>query len=65
VSRCCEKLVAEARGSWEPRGIRSLKPLPSNSSEDVTVDTRERESLYVCVCVCVCVWARETVNCTA
>jgi hypothetical protein len=54
VSCCCEKLVAEVGDSEE--GARSaLKPLPSNGSEDATVDTG------LCVCVCVCVYV--TVNC--
>jgi hypothetical protein len=50
VSRCCEKLVAEARDSLRTQrkgNINYWKPLPSNSSEDVTVDT----SVRACVCV--------------
>jgi hypothetical protein len=58
VSCCCEKLVAEAGdsvGTQRKGNVRHWKPLPSNGSEDVTVDT----SVCVCVCVCVCV----IVNC--
>jgi hypothetical protein len=42
VSRCCEKLVAEAgdsSGTQRKGNVRRWKPLPSNGSEDVTVDT--------------------------
>jgi hypothetical protein len=41
VSCCCEKLAAEAgvsSGSQREADIRRWKPLPSNGSEDVTVD---------------------------
>jgi hypothetical protein len=41
--RCCrEKLVAEAgdrSGTHRKGNVRSWKPIPSNSSEDVTVET--------------------------
>jgi hypothetical protein len=53
VSCCWEKLVAEAgdssgtHGRWE--NVSRWKPLPSNGSEDVTVETS------MCLCV--------TVNC--
>jgi hypothetical protein len=42
VSCCCEKLVADVGDSSGTQGkgnVRHLKPLPSNGSEDVTVDT--------------------------
>jgi hypothetical protein len=45
VSGCCEKLVAEAAdisGSQRKGNVRRWKPLPSNGSEDVTVDTSVR-----------------------
>jgi hypothetical protein len=47
VSCCCEKLVAEAGdrlGTQRKGNVRRWKPLPSNGSEDVTVDT----SLCMC-----------------
>jgi hypothetical protein len=56
VSCCREKLVAEAgdsSGTQRKGSVLRWKPLPSNGSEDVTMDTS------VCVCVCVCV----LVNC--
>jgi hypothetical protein len=46
VSCCCFKLIAEARDSSETQrkgNVRRWKPLPSNGSEDVTVNT----SVYV------------------
>jgi hypothetical protein len=42
VSYCCEKLVAEARdspGTQRNMNDNRWKPLPSNDSRDVTVDT--------------------------
>jgi hypothetical protein len=42
VSCCCEKLVAEVGGSsgiQRKGNIHRWKPLPSNDSEDMTVDT--------------------------
>jgi hypothetical protein len=42
VSCCCEKLVVEAGDSSRIRrkgNVRRWKPLPSNGSEDVTVNT--------------------------
>jgi hypothetical protein len=42
VSCCCEQLVAEVRdssGTQRKGNVRSWKPLSSNGSEDVTVDT--------------------------
>jgi hypothetical protein len=69
VSCYCEKLIAEAgdsSGTQRKGNVRRWKPLPSNGSEDVTVENRERERLCVCVCVCaymracVCVRERET-----
>jgi hypothetical protein len=56
VSLCYEKLVAEAGGSSESRGrgtVGCWKLLPSNGSEDVTVDTR------VCMCARACVCSSE------
>jgi hypothetical protein len=50
VSCCCEKLVAEAgkySGIKTKGNVRRLKPLPSNSSADVTVEI----SVYVFVTV--------------
>jgi hypothetical protein len=48
VSCCCENLVAEAGDSSRTQrkgNIRYWKPLPSNGSEDVTMDT----SIFVCI----------------
>jgi hypothetical protein len=48
VSCCCEKLVAEARdslGTQRNKNVCHWKLLPSNGSENVTVDTK------VCVAV--------------
>jgi hypothetical protein len=42
VGCCCEKLVAEAgksSGTQRKGNVRRWKTLPSNGSEDVTVDT--------------------------
>jgi hypothetical protein len=42
VSCCCEKLVAEtgdSSGTQRKGNVCRWKPLPSNGSEDVTVDT--------------------------
>jgi hypothetical protein len=50
VSYCCKKLVAEAgdsSGTYRKRNVNYWKLLPSNSSEDLTLDTS------VCVCVIV------------
>jgi hypothetical protein len=47
VSRCCEKLVAEAgdsSGTQRKGNVPSWKPLRSNGIEDVTANTS------VCVC---------------
>jgi hypothetical protein len=44
---CCEKLVAETgdtSGTQSKGNVRRWKPIPSNGSEDVTVDTN------MCVC---------------
>jgi hypothetical protein len=49
---CCEKLLSEAgdsSGTQRKGNVRSWKPIPSNGSADVTVDTS------VCVCVSVCI----------
>jgi hypothetical protein len=51
VSCWCEELVAEATegsGTQRKGSVCRWKPLPSNGSEDVTVD------IGVCVYVCVC-----------
>jgi hypothetical protein len=48
VRCCCEKLVADVGdnlGNQRMGKVRRGNPLPSNSSEDVSVDSR------VCVCV--------------
>jgi hypothetical protein len=50
VSRCCEKPVGEVEdssGNQRKGDVCRWKPLRSNGSEDVTVDTN------VCVYVCV------------
>jgi hypothetical protein len=39
----------DSSGTQRKGNVRYWKPLPSNDSEDVTVD------IGVCVCVCVCV----------
>jgi hypothetical protein len=52
VSCCCEKLLSETRdssGTQRKGNVQLWKPIPSNGSADVTVDTS------MCVCVCVCV----------
>jgi hypothetical protein len=49
----CEKLVAEAgdlSGTQRKGNFRRWKPLPSNDSEDVTLDTS----------VCVCVYVKDS-----
>jgi hypothetical protein len=46
VSCCCSR---DRLGIQRKKNVRRWKPLSSNGSEDVTVDTN------VCVCVCVCV----------
>jgi hypothetical protein len=51
---CQELLVAEDRdcsGTQRKGIVRRLKQLPSNDSENVTMDN----SVCVCVCVCECV----------
>jgi hypothetical protein len=58
VSRCCEKLEAEAAAVREPRerGTFAIgSRYRATASEDVTAD------IIVCVCVCVCVCV--IVNC--
>jgi hypothetical protein len=50
MSCCCEKLVAEAgdhSGNQRKGNVRRWKPLPSNGSEGVTVDTSVRVMLLV------------------
>jgi hypothetical protein len=42
VNCCCEKVVADvgdSSGTHRKRDFRRWKPLPSNGSEDMTVDT--------------------------
>jgi hypothetical protein len=49
VKCCCWKLVTEAWenfGNLDEREHPPLKPLPSNGSEDVTVDTRVCVTVY-------------------
>jgi hypothetical protein len=56
VTCCCYKLVAEhgdRSGTQRKGNVQLWSPLPSNSSEDVTVDT----GVCVCVCVRACVHA--------
>jgi hypothetical protein len=58
VSCCCEKLVAETRassGSQRKMNVHGWKPLPSNGSEDLTVDNT------VCVYVTVTCKAKSRV----
>jgi hypothetical protein len=56
VSRCCQKLEAEAgdrTGTQRKGNVRRWKPLPSNGSEDVTWRTRAGVCVRARVCVCV------------
>jgi hypothetical protein len=55
VVSCCEKLVAEvgnSSGFQREGNVRRWKPLPSNVSEDATVDTSVRVTVTLKVQSC-------------